>query len=692
MKVAFSKRVFATLLLVALPTLLQASTPTFARFAYVANNKDDTVSIFAIERARLRSAGYIYTGKGSNPRSLVVTPAQTFLYVAEGGVGIGGYSINVINGQLTAVPGSPFHLGAVFKVIMHPSGRFIVAATGSRLSIYAINPNTGTLSLLHTVLGGSPTAAAFEPTGAFLFATNVNSDSISALAVNQSSGALTQIQGSPFPCGFKPQSVEIALHGKFLYVPNGSGGNISGYAIDPVTGALAQVSGSPFPAGSIPVAAVNKNSFLYVANSADKTISQYAINPTTGTLSLIAAPFVTGNSGPLALTISPTEPLLYVADYDSNEVVVLGIRTNGTLYNESSTRSRGNAISIALAKGGTAVTYSARFVYECNSAANNIWGYHVTSATGSLLPLDSSPYTTGASPLAIVSDFSGAFAFTVDAGSHTVSAFNVNSETGVLSAAAGSPYPLNGKPSAVAVDTGAHYVYVASVSSNTIAGFVISSDGVLASVPGSPFTSSESGPQATVIDPRGKFLYVANSQSNTVSTFVIDPGNGGLTQVASVSTATLPAAMSITPDGKYLYVLNQFSQNISAYAIDSVTGQLMALDGSPFAGAGPSKSIIIDALGERVYLGAADTILAYQIFDNRGSIRALSGSPFGGVSGAYSLGIDLSNSFLYAANNISNTLSSFGVNKTSGVIVPLLDSPYPAGSNPVSVVVVNNLQ
>lgn len=112
----FLRRTIAILLLIASPHILGASTPTFPRFAYVANNQDDTVSIFAIERARLRSAGYIYTGEGSNPRSLVVTPAQTFLYVGEGSVGIGGYSINVINGHLTPVPGSPFHTGVVVNV------------------------------------------------------------------------------------------------------------------------------------------------------------------------------------------------------------------------------------------------------------------------------------------------------------------------------------------------------------------------------------------------------------------------------------------------------------------------------------------------------------------------------------------------------------------------------------------------
>ncbi len=73
-----------------------ASQALVPRFAYVANNQDDTVSIFAIRGYRLRAAGYIYTGPGSNPRSAVVDPLQKFLYVALGNSGIAGYGINPI--------------------------------------------------------------------------------------------------------------------------------------------------------------------------------------------------------------------------------------------------------------------------------------------------------------------------------------------------------------------------------------------------------------------------------------------------------------------------------------------------------------------------------------------------------------------------------------------------------------------
>src|SRR4030088_1186866 len=465
------------------------------RFAYVANNQDDTVSIFAIRGYRLQAVGYVYTGAGSNPRAVFVTPSQAFLYVAEGTVGIAGYAINNINGGLTPVLGSPFLTGTIFSIAMHPSGKFLVAVSGTRVTVYAIDPSSGSLTSIQTVAGDSPVAAAIDPTGSFLFTANVNSNSVSAFTINRNTGILTPVPGSPFAAGPNPQSVVIQ-HGKFLYVPNGNGASVSAYAINSKTGALVEVAGSPFSTGSIPVAAVTMNSFLFVGNSADKTVSQYSINPPTCVLPKTAPPSPTGSSGPLALTASPTEPLIYVADHDSDEVVVLGITKAGALYNDSSMRSRGRALSIALVSGNTKVSYSPKAVYECNGTSNDIWGYRVTIATGSLGTLGGSPFATGTSPQAVVSDFIGTFIFTANAGSNNVSAFTIDPQTGALAPAPGSPYPAGSQPSAIAVDNGADYVYVTNGVSNTISGYSVSPHGALTAIPGSPFANFGAGPRS----------------------------------------------------------------------------------------------------------------------------------------------------------------------------------------------------
>ena len=66
-------------------------------------------------------------------------------------------------------------------------------------------------------------------------------------------GALTAVNGSPFPSGSAPWSLTDPS-GKFAYVANASSSNVSVYAIDASSGALTAVSGSPFAAGSLPSA------------------------------------------------------------------------------------------------------------------------------------------------------------------------------------------------------------------------------------------------------------------------------------------------------------------------------------------------------------------------------------------------------------------------------------------------------
>jgi len=67
--------------------------------------------------------------------------------------------------------------------------------------------------------------------------------------VNQVSGALTQITGSPFPTGTFPVSVAVDPNERFVYVANQGSDNVSGYTINATTGALSTLGTSPYAAG-----------------------------------------------------------------------------------------------------------------------------------------------------------------------------------------------------------------------------------------------------------------------------------------------------------------------------------------------------------------------------------------------------------------------------------------------------------
>ncbi len=114
--------------------------------------------------------------------------------------------------------------------------------------------------------------------------------------------------------------------------------------------------------------------------------------------------------------------------------------------------------------------------------------------------------------------------------------------------------------------------------------------------------------------------------------------------------------------------------------------------GSPYGAGGAFFSLIVDPVGRLVYAGGSTTISGYRLFDYKGSLRALASSPFSGVSGAYGMSIDLSDTFLYVANNTSNSISGFQIDQSTGNLQPLSGSPYPASANPISVTVVSSFQ
>jgi 6-phosphogluconolactonase (cycloisomerase 2 family) len=691
--VAFPWVLFFVLIASALCSAV-ATPPLVPRFAYVSNGQDDTISIFAIERAQLRAFGYVYVGLHSNPGPVVVAPSQKFLYVASGKSGVYGYSIDASRGTLAAVPGSPFGTGQKFGIAITASGQFLVVGDANGISTYVIDPNSGVLQLAGSAKSQNTTSIAIGPKASFIYAASKTGNTVSVFAFNQESGALSPLPNSLVTVGIGPSAVAIDPFGKFLYATNTDSSNVSAFSIDAKTGVLVEISGSPFPAGLNPVglAVTKSGKFVFVSNSGEKTVSPYGIDRATGALLPLSTAFPTGLAGPFGLIAHPREPLLYLADQDSNSVRVLGFTKGGVLFNESSIRSHGPATSIALASGSSPVTYVPRFVYESNAIANDIWGYQVSATTGTLAELSSSPFTTGSAPANIVSDLNGRFLFAANSGDGSITAFTINPQTGALTHAPGSPFSAGMEPKAIAVDTDAHYIYAIDPKLNKIFGFAISANGALRSVPGSPFISKGTNPTAMTIDPRGDFLYVANQGLETISVFQINARTGGLNYSSSAPATNALITMAINPDGSYLYGLDRSTNRILCYALDEVTGLPSRLPDSPASGVDALGALSVDSLGNHVYTAGKGVVNGYILFGNNGRLKPLSNSPFSFAGLASSFAMDLSDSFMWIANTENNSVVGFNVSKATGSLVPFSQGPFAAGVGPSSINVVNGIQ
>jgi 6-phosphogluconolactonase (cycloisomerase 2 family) len=472
-------------------------------WANSANNYNAPVSVYTINAttgALAEVPGSPFAGGGNAYADVTATdPTGRFIFVAMGpsqtntGVLL-GYSINLTTGALSPLPGSPYTIGSFpTSVVVDPTGKYLyVSNNGSGPTAYtfSINSSTGALTQIDQQgtqgAGGNYVALATGTapvtyTPSFAYVTNQTSKSISEFTINDSTGALTAVAGSPLADSNGPQAVAASPNDKFLYTAN-SNGSISEYKVGS-TGALTKVSGSPLTGLGNPVSLVvdPTSGFLLVVDQTNKALSSYTINSSTGALSLLNS--VSTATSPTVVALDP-----------------LGVQ--------------------ALVAEGTATLQ-----------------YFPISLNGTI----GSPqtYTAGATPVASSIDPTSQHLFQVNTNGNLACVYTLL-ETGVQS---GAPcYNTGNLPSAVLAEPSGRFVYVANSADNNISAYSLNtSNGVLTPIAGT-FTTG-SGPDSLSASNDGKYLYVTNKSSGTVSIFTIN-SDGTLTAAGSATTATGPTSIA----------------------------------------------------------------------------------------------------------------------------------------------------
>ena len=135
---------------------------------------------------------------------------------------------------VATVPSASFTAGTTPQpVTLHPSKPFAyVANAGSdNLSAYSVNATTGVLTPITNPdplapdpnffsAGTTPQQVTIDPSGKFALVANSGSDDVSVYEIDQSTGELTEVAGSPVLAGDSPQRVTVDPTGKFVFVPN----------------------------------------------------------------------------------------------------------------------------------------------------------------------------------------------------------------------------------------------------------------------------------------------------------------------------------------------------------------------------------------------------------------------------------------------------------------------------------------
>jgi 6-phosphogluconolactonase (cycloisomerase 2 family)/uncharacterized protein YjdB len=240
-------------------------------FLYATMETDNSIWKYDLVGGVPTSGAKTVSTFGTGPVFIASEPTGRYFYVANTTTpSIDMYAIDLPGGSLVANGGGTLAKGnSQTSIAVDPSGQFAYSADplGNAVWEYTIG-TTGVLSLNTTPFQSVGASAAepgagsvvVEPTGKYLYATNISLGQIYAFSIDPSSGLLSLVHTSMTDSevadpGLSPGELAVDISGKYLYcvtTPTAGSGTISIYSIDPSTGLLTSigaVTNVPFAAG-----------------------------------------------------------------------------------------------------------------------------------------------------------------------------------------------------------------------------------------------------------------------------------------------------------------------------------------------------------------------------------------------------------------------------------------------------------
>ncbi len=284
-------------------------------YIYVANNDTANIAGFSIASSGLTTLSNSPYALGVSPSGLAITPSNSFVYVSTLTGGIYAYSVGsggaltvanggsavvsgispvslrvdatgnwliavdptpaayvfAINsdGTVTAKGSVPLPAGSPYKLVITPNNTLAYVSLGTGgVAILTFNATTGVLTNTNQILKPKQALAADQgmavsPTSTYLYVAETGVNGVRVLSI-ATSGALTEITGSPYSTGTGPSAVFIDSTGSYLYVTNRAANSVSAF-LSSSSGALTAISGSPFATGTNPIDIAEDNTHTYIS-------------------------------------------------------------------------------------------------------------------------------------------------------------------------------------------------------------------------------------------------------------------------------------------------------------------------------------------------------------------------------------------------------------------------------------------
>jgi hypothetical protein len=381
------------------------------------------------------------------------------------------------------------------------------------------------MALVVSVAMGLGMTACGGGTVAFLWVLGTQFNQIAGFKVDNFSGNLTQVVGSPFSSnGANPISIAVKPGGRYVYVVNKGVAATTTTPAGPGNIALFSVGGDGVltfqqtytSRGGTPVWAITDSTggFLYVLDSLYPDTPEYpnpnhlgaitvfAIDPNTGRLQLIPnQQFKDSNQtqltffpvGPSPTMMVATTGCVFTIDTGDQTVYPFASGANGQLTvtaNGPTATGGGNITSISTAKGAVYLTDAAA---TADSPGGRILPYTIgTGSACSLNTLTGGPVNnlpTSSNPVYSMADNTGKYLYVLNRSSldptnkaSSISAFSIDTTSGKLqflgtggSPFAGNPYPVGAGPVCMVEDPTNQWAYTSNNIDGTITGKRISS-------------------------------------------------------------------------------------------------------------------------------------------------------------------------------------------------------------------------
>jgi 6-phosphogluconolactonase (cycloisomerase 2 family) len=314
----------------------------------------------------------------------------------------------------------------------------------------------------------------------FLLTANDFTGDVSAYKLDASTGAPAEVAGSPFPATASGSLrwVVFSSDNRFAYAA--SGDSIFSYSVDQVTGALAALPGSPLLSEFNQGMAIHPSgNWIYVALG-DNGLVTYAVNPTTGALTNVG----TNAFKSFSITIHPSGNLAYVNGHPSSSpgFFAFSIDSNGALN-----AIPGGPVANVAGSRRMAIDPTGKFAYVPNqnstgSGFAGVFAFSINTTTGALTPVAS--YATSVGPSSIAFDPQGAFVYVACWGGPSsnggLHSFAINGSTGALTQVAGSPFHI-AHSWAIAVNRAGTVLY--EIQASQLRSYAVGATGVLTEIP-----------------------------------------------------------------------------------------------------------------------------------------------------------------------------------------------------------------